>query len=221
MRTVGEVAEEIVKRTPFLEEALAHGLINLSALARHIKPEISKRLYMTPTDSSIIMALSRSAPRLKKEMSSAELRNLHNLSVRSGLVEYAFRPSSSVLALQKRLFSESEHGTDLFVNLSRGVSEMTLIVSARLSAAVDELIPRSDVIDRIPDLAALTLKLRPEHIYTPGVHYALLKALAWENINIIETISTYSEITLVVEMKDLSRAFACIQTATGNEETHG
>lgn len=222
MRTVGEIAEEIVRRTPFLEEALGKGLINLSALARHMNPEIGKRLYTKPTDASIIMALSRGARTFKKASAHGELRNLHNLSVRSGLVEYAFHPSLSLLALQKRLFSESEHGKDLFVNLSQGVSEMTLIVSARLAETVEKLISKREIIDRIPNLAALTLKLRREHIYTPGVHYALLKALAWEHINIIETISTYSEITLVVEMKDLSRAFSCIQEATGNEkpDTH-
>jgi hypothetical protein len=217
MRTVGEIADDIVRRTPFLEEALAKGLMNLSALARYIKPEIARRLYSTPTDASIIMALSRGASKLKRVGWTHELRGLHNLSVRSGLVEYAFRPSLSLLTLQKELLSESEHKKDLFVNLSHGVSEMTLIISGRLAPVVEKLIPEGEVIDRIPNLAALTLKLRPEHIYTPGVHYALLKALAWENINVIETISTYSEVTLVVEMKDLSRAFSCIQVVTGNE----
>lgn len=219
MRTIGEIAEDIIRRTPFLEEALGKGLINLSALAREIKPEIGKRLYTKPTDASIIMALSRSTRRRKKSSTHAELRNLHNLSVRSGLVEYAFRPSLSLLTLEKQLFSESEHGKDLFVNLSHGVSEMTLIVSAQLSPVVEKLVPKREIIDRIADLAALTLKLRPEHIYTPGVHYAILKALAWEDINIIETISTYSEITLIVEMKDLSRAFSCISMATGGEDS--
>ena len=217
MITISQAVQDIIKETPFLEDGLARGIINLSALARQIKPRIAKRLYKKPTDAAIIMALLRSSFRLKKKSPREnELKNLRNLTVRSGLVEYAFHPSTSLFSLQKELFSASEHDRELFVSLSQGLSEVTLITSADLVPKVEKLIPKRSIIDKIVNLAAITLKLRPEHIYIPGVQYSLLKALAWEDINIIETISTYSEITLVVENKDLDRAFSCIQKATAS-----
>lgn len=131
-------------------------------------------------------------------------------------MEYAFHPSTSLFALHQRLFNESEADKELFMSLTQGLSEMTLIVSASQKAVVEELIPRDRIIDKIENLAAISLKLRPEHIYISGIHYALLKALAWEGINVIETISTYSEVTLIFEEKDLARAFACLQAATSS-----
>src|SRR5262249_40885036 len=107
MKSIADVAEEIVQRTPYLEEALSQGLVNLSALARHIKPEIGKKLYTTPTDASVIMALSRLTPSINRRVQRPELKGLHNLSVRSGLTEYTFHLSTSLIELQKKLFSES------------------------------------------------------------------------------------------------------------------
>ena len=214
MRTVADIAADIVRKTPFLEEGLAKGLMNLSALARHIKPEITKRLYNEPSDASIIMALSRLRPHLTKLSKAADLKTLRNLTVRTGLIEYTFHPRTSLLVLQQKLFTEVESDKELFTSLTQGATEVTLIVSATRASLVKALIPPEGIVDTITDLAAISLKLRPEHIYTPGIDYLLLKALAWENINIIETISTYSEATFIFKETDLSRAFACLQEAT-------
>ena len=214
MRTVADITADIVRKTPFLEEGLAKGLINLSALARQIKPEIAKRLYMEPTDASIIMALSRLRPHLSRLTKAADLKSLRNLSVRTGLIEYTFYPRTSLLTLQQKLFAETELDKELFMSLTQGATEVTLIISATRASLIESLIPKEGIVATITDLAAISLKLRPEHIYTAGIDYLLLKALAWENINIIETISTYSEATFIFKESDLARAFACLQEAT-------
>lgn len=45
MKATHVVVEEIIKKSPFLEEALAEGIINLSSLSRQIKPEIDEQLH--------------------------------------------------------------------------------------------------------------------------------------------------------------------------------
>jgi aspartokinase len=75
-------------------------------------------------------------------------------------------------------------------------------------------VPKHLLIDRISELASITLTLPSDHLYIPGVYYTLLKALAWENINLIEALSGYSEITIVVKEKDSDRAFSCIKNLT-------
>jgi hypothetical protein len=39
----------------------------------------------------------------------------------------------------------------------------------------------------------------------------MFKRLAWEDINIVEVISTTNEFTIVVEDEDIDRAFSVIQ----------
>ena len=54
MITIAEIAEEIIRKSPFLEEALADGLINVSSLARMIKPDIEKKLQKPIKEGAII-----------------------------------------------------------------------------------------------------------------------------------------------------------------------
>ena len=184
-------------------------------MAVYFLPE--KKLWKTVSIPALIMALKRYAPKVRKPTSKAvgELKKLRNLTVRSNLVEYAFRNSANLLPLYQHLLSELEKERETFVNLSQGVSETTLIASRSLQQKIESRLPDDILIDKIENLAAITLRLDVSHIYTPGVHYAVFKALAWNNINVIESISSYSEITLLVEQKDLERAFACVKNVTG------
>lgn len=73
MVTVPEAVEKIVNRSRYLSEAMSKGLINLSALARYIKPEIEEMLIKNVSDSSVIMALKRLEKTLETPSSFEEL----------------------------------------------------------------------------------------------------------------------------------------------------
>ena len=44
MKTIQETVETIIKRTPFIEEAMQDKLINVSSLARIIQPDVEESL---------------------------------------------------------------------------------------------------------------------------------------------------------------------------------
>src|SRR5690242_16960051 len=91
MITLSGTLEGIVKRTPFLEYGLKGGIINLSGLARKLKPQIEEWFYKRPTQAAMIMALKRIKPKLKrKPQGITDLKKLRNLAVRSNLTEYVF-----------------------------------------------------------------------------------------------------------------------------------
>lgn len=215
MYTISQAIEEFIKRMPFIEEGLSQDIINLSGLARKLKPYLEKELYKNPTETAIVMALKRLLPKIKmKKGDNNQLKNLRNITVRSDLVEYAFYNSEVLLSLYKKLLNMAEKNKDIFINFTHGISESTLIISNILQEKVETMIPKVLILDKIKNLSSITLKLAPEHIYVPGVQYVLLKALAWENINVIETISAYSEITFILSDQDIDKAFACLKKIT-------
>lgn len=65
MITVPEACEKIINRSRYLSEAISKDLINLSSLARYIKPEIEEMLLKNVSSSSVIMALKRLKTNLK------------------------------------------------------------------------------------------------------------------------------------------------------------
>jgi aspartokinase len=73
---------------------------------------------------------------------------------------------------------------------------------------VEELYAKEQMLSKNSELSLITVKLPSDNTLYPGVYYYLFKELAWDNINIVEVISTTNEFTVVVADKDIHRAFA-------------
>src|SRR5688572_8880890 len=123
MVSVPEIVSRIVKQSPFLEEGLALGIINLSSLARRIQPQIQKELYKDIQPGAIIMALKRLESSLKKKGSSLSpiLNNLGNITVRSNLISFTFENSSTLLEKQAELFTAIKNNKTAFLTITDGI----------------------------------------------------------------------------------------------------
>jgi hypothetical protein len=55
------------------------------------------------------------------------------------------------------------------------------------------------------------MRLPGESMPVPGVYYPILKALAWEGINVVELVSAGTELTLFLEGKDIERGLSVIR----------
>lgn len=216
MLTIPNAVEEVIKKKPFLESALVEGLINLSALARQLKPEVEKKVGKEVNDSAVIMALNRLVPRLEL-MSAMKFKkvveNIGDIIVRSNLADYAFSNSSTLFEKQALLLSRVANMRDVFCTFSQGIYETTLVVSSSIIDLVDEIFAEEQSIARTVDLSSITVKLPAENTICPGVYYYIFKELAWDNINIAEVISTTNEFTVVISDKDIHRAFTILMEA--------
>ena len=211
MISIPVAVEEVVKKKPFLEGALVDGLINLSALARQIKPEVEERIGKTVNDSAVIMALNRLVPRLEL-MSAMKIKNvvenMGDIVVRSNLSDFTFLNTSTLYGLQARLLNEVHSLKNVFCTFSQGIYETTLVVSDSIVPLVKELFANERIIS--------SNRLPSENTACPGVYYYLFKELAWDNINIVEVISTANEFTIVVGDHDIHRAFTILMEAKRN-----
>lgn len=213
MITVPEVVEDIVKRSPFLEEGLSLGLINLSALARRIQPEIQEKLWKDIQEGAIVMALKRLSSRLQKRESTITpvLKKITDISVRSNLVEYAFQNSSTLFDRQRQLMTSIEGKSNIFLTMTDGIHETSLFASKSLEKQIEDIFGAEHLRKRIDNLSAITLILPEETIDVPGVYYTILKMLAWEGINFIEAVSSFTELTIIVEDKNVDAAFSVLK----------
>ena len=210
MLTIPNAVEEVIKKKPFLESALVEGLINLSALARKLKPEIEKKVGKEVNDSAVIMALNRLVPRLEL-MSAMKFKkvveNIGDIIVRSNLADIAFANSHTLFEKQAILLDRVRSMKDVFCTFSQGIYETTLVVSSSIAALVEEIFADETLIARSGDLSSITVKLPTENSVCPGVYYYIFKELAWDNINITEVISTTNEFTVVISDADIPPPF--------------
>lgn len=216
MASIPSAVEKSVKKKPFIEAALVEGLINLSALARHIKPDVEQRVGREVNDSAVIMALNRLVPRLEL-MSTMKfkrvIQNIGDLIVRSNLADYAFSNSPTLYRCQAKLLERIVPIDDVFCTFSHGIYETTLVVSESLVPIVDEIFRHERPIAKTLDLSSITVKLPEDNTLCPGVYYYIFKELAWDDINIVELISTTNEFTVVVSDDDIQKAFSVLMDA--------
>jgi aspartokinase len=214
MITVPEIVEEIVKRSPFLEEGLATRILNLSSLARKIQPEIQKKLLKDIRLGAIVMALKRLEAKLaySKPKISPILDNLGDITVRSNLINFTYANSSTLLEKQFKLFESINEEKNNFITITDGLFETSIFVSTNIANKVEEIFEGEKLKSKLSNLSSITIIIPVEAIQIPGVYYSILKKLAWEGINFIEVVSSFTELTIFLEEKDINRAFAVLKS---------
>lgn len=218
MITVSEIVENIVRRTPFLEEALARRIINLSAFSREIKPEIEKELMRKVKEGAIVMGLKRLSNRIKKihKEQRTFFQTPPDLMVRSNLVEITILNSDTLLNKQKRFLEQIKFIQNYFLTFTQGIYETTIIVSKNLEEKLLKIFEDEKIISKFENLSSLTIQLPEGSALIPGIYTFILKALAWEGINLIEVVSTFNEFTIILENKNTDRAFSILKRIFGS-----
>lgn len=214
MLTTTEAIERIVTRAPFFEEGLRDGILNLSAVARRLRPEVERRLGHPVSEAAILMGLRRIGTRLGKRPRplGAVLRNIGDLTLRSDLAEFTFQASATILDRKRRLLDAMAKRRGTFVAITQGISEVTLIVNGSAAPDVERLFADERLVARLDRLSSITVRLPEKAVGVAGVHYSILKQLAWHDINVVEVVSTYTELSIVLADADVDRAFVVLKT---------
>lgn len=212
--TISYIVTEYIKQKPFLSTALDQGIINLTALARVIKPNIEQKLGKRVQKGALVMALKRISSTLEftsTHLIVKTLRNIGEIIVRSSLVDYNFKSSKTLLKKQAQLLVQIENSEDVFYTSSRGVEESNIIVSHNIASLVDEIFESETLYFKQSNLSAITIKLPKENVSIPGIYYFFFQRLSWQNINLVEVISTSNEVTLLMTDRFVIDAFEAIQ----------
>lgn len=215
MISISDCLEDIIKDSPFIEEGLFRGIINFSAYAREIKPVIEKRLFKDIKSGAIVMALKRISEKIKTRPQNNPQINLTDITVRSNLMEITFANSTTLPDKQRQLLNTLADKKDIFCTFSEGVRETTFIASNSAQNVMKKIFASEIALARIDDLSSITIRLPKENVEIPGLYYQILKRLAWENINIIEIISTNTELTIIFRTEDIDKAFSVLKGLGG------
>lgn len=214
MKTISSVVEEYIKKKPFLQSALAQGIINLTSLSRIVKPEIEEQLGKEIRNGAIVMALKRLSDDLEFRATHKiikVLKNIGEITVRSSLTDYTFLASDTILTQQAKLLAEIHSNQDVFYTSSRGVNEMNIVISNMMDSTVETLFKAERCTQKANNLSSITVKLPAENVSVPGIYYFIFQRLAWEGIVLYEVISTTNEFTIIVNDDQVDIAFKTIK----------
>lgn len=213
MKTTQETVETIIKRTPFIEEAMQDKLINVSSLARLIQPEVEHILGKKVKAGAIMMSINRISPinilKIRKNIKLLSLK-LGDFIVRSDLFDYTFKNSNTLYKQISLIFGKIGDNRESFFTVSQGIFETNIVISSNLKDEVDKIFFEEELLSSMHKLASITIKLPKTNLEQSGIYYFILKQLAWSNIPVQEVISTTHEITLVVKESDINKTFSIL-----------
>jgi aspartokinase len=213
MITIAEVVEDIVRHAPLLEEGMKKEIINYSALARQLKPEIEEKVFKPIKTGAIIMALKRFSHKTQKKTRNVRsiFKHSPDMIVRSHLMEYTIVNSPTIIEKHRGFFNKINKNNKYFLIITQGVFETAIIISQELKSLVDENFRDEHVSSKVINLSSITIRLPDANVTTPGLYGYILRSLGWEGINVIEVASTYTEFTIILKESDVDRAFSVLK----------
>jgi hypothetical protein len=209
MSSISKITGDIINQTPFLRELLSKNLINISALARKILPEIEQITGEKVKEGAVLMAIKRitfdSSPSIEDEIREA-LSHLGDIIVRIGLTCYTFENSKTLKEKEISLYNLIHEDPSYFINASVGLRGSTYIISSNNEEDLESIFKNDYLIKKRMFLASVSIT-RPPIYDVIGTTYYILKQLAWSGINIVEILTTENELAIIVHEKDVNQTF--------------
>lgn len=205
MRKISDVINDIVISQPFLEEALHHGYLNLTGFSEYIRPQVEKEAQKEVSIHAIKMALSRMNH--PETLSPYDIHYSHGqINTMSGLNLMSILKSPNTQEIICKLHSLRWKELNSYMAITEGSREIDIFYDQSFSSVIEELVPMNLRILTLEKLSLCSLQLRDEEIYQKWLFYSVTKKLAFHDINIIQVISTYHELGVIVRDEYLKKA---------------
>jgi len=208
MVTIARIVEKIIEQKPFIQEALSRGIINNAALAEELKPDIEKELKKEIKFSAVNMAIRRLSEKLKGTFIEKVMFDENSdITIKSNLIEITVYKLEDVQEQLKRIYDIVDLKEGDFLTITQGLYEVMIITNEKYEKKIAKIIPKKIIKKTIKNLSSLTINLPLESTETVGLFYTITRALNWENINIVDIVSTYTEMTYIIKEEDTAKGF--------------
>ena len=210
--SVSSCVKRIVDKSPFIHEMLINGILSFSNYASSIQDEVQKAYGKEVKASAIVMALRRYAEELRKGSYKKQVGNVeYGIVMKTNIFDLNLVRRDSFISKLGVLYGQISTEKGDFLNITLGSHEVSLAVSEKYRSLVGELAKDEEVLHQMDDLVALSLVFTGDFLQTPGIVYEAVRHLAWEQINVIEIVSTMNELTFVIKREDSMKAFDVLQ----------
>jgi aspartokinase len=210
MITVAHALQEILDEESIIPVGTDIRHLNISALARSLQSDVEARVQKSVQTTTLIVALSRILSKQAHAYSEPEI-TLNSFSIQSALVELTYsRTSRSATALQ-RVYTEVYADKTTFFTSTQGVGEISIIADATVADQIRAMFAPEYPTLYVDHLSSLTVRFSDRYVETPNIIFTILSVLAGKQVNVIEVVSTASELTFILQEEDLHFALELLR----------
>jgi len=202
MVTISHVVQDVLKRQVLIQEAINHDIVSFNKLAQMLKPQIEQELGKTVKQSAIVMALRRSSNNFSKA-ASKPIFSYSIETIKTDISYIVLEESPSLLSQLEKLYRIIDFKKGGILNIIQGNYEIAIIINNKHKEKVLDILSEEKVLETIDDLVSISLTYSKNFLFTPGILYDVSRFLAWESINAIDIVLTKTELSLIIDKKDL------------------
>lgn len=207
---VSKITEEYIATHPSVKDCLKKRLINYSSLARQVCNDIG--LDEKKNFDAVLISCRRFYNKIRTE-ATTERKILDIL--RESKLEIRNKISSVVLEKDivfSYLIDMEKMAKKMLetFHIIEGTTAITVIASAEFSRKVNQTF-KNKVIKENTSLVEVTLKSPKQIITTAGVVAYLFSLLGENGINVLDTLSSWTDTIFLIEEKDLSRVMELLR----------
>lgn len=212
MINISKAVEDIFAQDDIAQAAAQKGWLNLSSYARQIQPDVEAALLKPAGEGSIVTALSRTISQLPPAASEPD-HIIQSLSVHANLEGITFERSENTSARIGQIFRDLKVDNKAFVTVTQGMNEITVVAESKIAQVFrDHLSTAHQIYDK-HNLVGITVKFDLRHLERPNTIHLLTRRLAFKSINLVEVVSTATELTFIITKPELPVALEQLQKA--------
>lgn len=185
---------------------MKRGIMNFSQYAHSIHGEVEDTCKKEVRHGSIVIALTRLAESKQEGLIQTYAPNIEirNITTKLPITEIAFDKTPDTLGTLETLFkSIKASGNDFFL-MTLATEEITIVCSDTLVGKVEKAFKEKPKMKQ-GKLAAIGLSFDKKYYNTPNVNFSLLRKVALREINIAESVSSYTEVVFICHQKYLNQ----------------
>lgn len=212
MVTVSHLVKKYIAEHPIVEDAIREGILSNAALAEKIQRPLENELGKEIKLPAVVMALRREQETIESyEKRHFKAIHAKELLMKTNLIDITILKSRELFHILQQIYRSVDYGKGDTLNIIHGNYEVSIITNEKHADDFLKLLKKERIIDIQRNLVSLSLTYNKEFVVTLGVIARITKKLAWENVNIIEIVSTTTELAIIVQEKDALRSYQALQ----------
>jgi hypothetical protein len=213
--SIQKAVEREVQNLFFMEEALLEKVVNLRAAAKKIRPKVRQGSI-----EAIAIALRRYGEKSRRETRNADaalaaLLARSRIRTRTDVADFTLESGGLTLSKVSEIVKKIKPGRGEILHVVFGEEATTIVVDGENYGLVKKACS-SLIIEERKNLSEISIMTAKKVENAVGWVALISRLLARNGINMVETLSCYTETIFLVEEADLGRTLEVIRKARGS-----
>ncbi|MBT3582894.1 hypothetical protein HN924_02840 [Candidatus Woesearchaeota archaeon] len=205
--SINKVVESLLDSKPFIRDAFKENIANYSGIARNLTPEIKRILGRRSINpEAVIMAVKRYAEKSINDVDRKKISALISkcdIRLKGNIVNVVLSKSDKNYALALAAYKKVNWQAGEIIHVYQSLTEIAVMVDT----ANQKLFSRAKPVHVNSNLAMVTLKTPKQAVESVGFIYYILGILARNGVAVVDIISTYTELNIILKEQDGAKVY--------------